>query len=203
MMVFQKQILCLAFFVAIISSSFGQGYSIAGIPQEYLGASAVIRENIQEVRVDKTGKFFQKNRTVATIFKKDAEDLAVLAVDYNSLIKVKSISANAYDIVGKQIFKSKASDIKDYSNFSSFSVYEDTRVKLIDATRTEFPYTVELEYELEIGTLFYIPNWVPQATPKYPVMSARGSYTFFPDNPIRFLPRTLQVKEQALPRQMG
>ncbi|EMS31600.1 hypothetical protein C943_01871 [Mariniradius saccharolyticus AK6] len=178
--------------IGLVSVGNCQNFSISGIPQEYLGASAVIRESAQEVRVDKTGKFFQKNRTVATIFKKDAEDLAVLAVDYNSLIKVKSISANAYDIVGKQIFKSKASDIKDYSNFSSFSVYEDTRVKLIDATRTEFPYTVELEYELEIGTLFYIPNWVPQATPKYPVMSTRGSYTFFPDNPIRFFAKNIE-----------
>lgn len=193
-MVSRKQFFCVAFLVAIVSPLFGQDYSISGIPQEYLGASAVIRENTQEVVVVNTGKFYLRSRTVATIFKKDAEDLAELAVDYSSVIKVKSISANAYDIVGKQIFRSKASDVKDYSNFNSFSVYEDNRVKMVDAKQTEFPYTVELVYELEIGTLFYIPNWIPQSYYKVPVMSARAVYSFFPDNPIRFFAKNIDTE---------
>lgn len=192
-MVSRKQFFCVAFLVAIVSPLFGQNFSVSGIPEDYLGGSAVIREDIQDIKVDKSGKFLLKSRTVATIFKKDAADLAVLAVDYSSVIKVKSISASAYDIVGKQIFKSKSADIKDYSNFGG-SVFEDNRVKVIDASQIEYPYTVELEYELEIGTLFFLPNWVPQSSPKYPVMLARGIYTFFPDNPIRFFAKNIAAE---------
>lgn len=178
--------------VAFAMVCHAQDYSLSGIPQEYLGAPAVIRENIQEVKVDKSGKFFLKQRMVATIFKKEAADLAVLSVDYSSVMKVKSISGNTYDIVGKQVFKSKASDIKDYSNFSSYSVFEDNRVKVIDASRLDYPYTVELEYEMEMGTLFYMPNWIPQPYPNFPVMLARASYSYFPDNPIRFYSKNIE-----------
>jgi transglutaminase-like putative cysteine protease len=175
--------------------SFGQKYATATInPEQIINAPAVIREDIQEVVVGASGEFILKNKLVVTIFKKEANDLAVLQVDYEPKIKIKSINGNVYDLIGNTIKKGSKSDISDYSNFNSFSIYEDNRIKVMDLRQLNFPYTVEFEYEVEYPNLFFLPNWYPQSYPKIPVEIAHGKYIYPKASKLRFFTQTIDEK---------
>ncbi|MCR9013734.1 DUF3857 domain-containing transglutaminase family protein [Aquiflexum gelatinilyticum] len=175
--------------------SFGQKYATATInPEQIINAPAVIREDIQEVVVGASGEFILKNKLVVTIFKKEANDLAVLQVDYEPKIKIKSINGNVYDLIGNTIKKGSKSDISDYSNFNSFSIYEDNRIKVMDLRQLNFPYTVEFEYEVEYPNLFFLPNWYPQSYPKIPVEIAQVKYIYPKASKLRFFTQTIDEK---------
>lgn len=187
-------LLCLCLLTAI-QPSFGQKYAATTINPEHIkNAPAVIREDIQEVVVGAGGGFSVKSKMVVTIFKKEANDLALLQVDYTNKIKIKSIDGRVYDLMGSVIKKGGKSDISDYSNFNSFSIYEDNRIKLMDLRQLDFPYTVEFEYEVEYPNLFFLPNWYPQSYPNIPVEIAHGKYTYPKATKLRFFSKTIDDK---------
>lgn len=161
------------------------------LPDEWKNAPAIIHESIQEVTVDASGKFTVRKKLRATILKTDANSLAVLSVPYSKSIKVKNISGEATDLLGKSIYKFKKSDIQDYSNFSSFSVYEDNRVKVLDIQQHKLPYTVSFDYELEYPNLYYIPSWIPQPYTKIPVQKTSIRYSIPSDKTVRFFSKTI------------
>lgn len=187
-------LLCLCLLTAI-QPSFGQKYAATTINPEHIkNAPAVIREDIQEVVVGAGGGFSVKSKMVVTIFKKEANDLGLLQVDYTNKIKIKSIDGRVYDLMGSVIKKGGKSDISDYSNFNSFSIYEDNRIKLMDLRQLDFPYTVEFEYEVEYPNLFFLPNWYPQSYPNIPVEIAQGKYTYPKATKLRFFSKTIDDK---------
>ena len=183
-------LLCLCLLTAI-QPSFGQKYAATTINPEHIkNAPAVIREDIQEVVVGAGGGFSVKSKMVVTIFKKEANDLGLLQVDYTNKIKVKSIDGRVYDMMGSVIKKGGKSDISD----NSFSIYEDNRIKLMDLRQLDFPYTVEFEYEVEYPNLFFLPNWYPQSYPKIPVEIAQGKYIYPKASKLRFFTQTIDEK---------
>ena len=187
-------LLCL-FLFSIDQQLFGQKYSAATINPEHIkNAPAVIREDIQEVYIEPSGVFSVKTKMVATIFKKEANDFAILQVDYTPKIRIKSINGNVYDLLGNTIKKGGKSDISDYSNFNSFSIYEDNRIKVMDLRQLNFPYTVEFEYVVEYPNLFFLPNWYPQSYPKIPVETAQGKYIYPKATKLRFFSKTIEDK---------
>lgn len=187
-------LLCLCLLTAI-QPSFGQKYAATTINPEHIkNAPAVIREDLQEVVVGAGGGFSVKSKMVVTIFKKEANDLGLLQVDYTNKIKIKSIDGRVYDMMGSVIKKGGKSDISDYSNFNSFSIYEDNRIKLMDLRQLDFPYTVEFEYEVEYPNLFFLPNWYPQSYPSIPVEIAHGKYIYPKATKLRFFSKTIDDK---------
>ncbi|WP_113924243.1 DUF3857 domain-containing transglutaminase family protein [Cognataquiflexum aquatile] len=187
-------LLCLCLLTAV-QPSFGQKYAATTINPEHIkNAPAVIREDIQEVVVGAGGGFSVKSKMVVTIFKKEANDLGLLQVDYTNKIKIKSIDGRVYDMMGSVIKKGGKSDISDYSNFNSFSIYEDNRIKLMDLRQLDFPYTVEFEYEVEYPNLFFLTNWYPQSYPNIPVEIAQGKYIYPQATKLRFFSKTIDDK---------
>jgi hypothetical protein len=97
-------------------------------------------------------------------------------------------------MMGSVIKKGGKSDISDYSNFNSFSIYEDNRIKLMDLRQLDFPYTVEFEYEVEYPNLFFLPNWYPQSYLNIPVEIAQGKYIYPQATKLRFFSKTIDDK---------
>lgn len=173
-------------------------YAVSGINVEWLSdASAVVRSTSQDVKVDQFGKISLKDKTAITILKSDANDLAILSVPYSKMVKLKAISGIVYDASGKIIEKSKKNNIQDYSNFSSFSIFEDNRVKVLDLKQYKLPYTVEFEYELELVNLFYLPNWVPQNYSQIPVQKATATYEYPAEHTLRFFSKNITGETTA------
>ncbi|MCH7400905.1 DUF3857 domain-containing protein [Belliella kenyensis] len=164
-----------------------QEYAVAKLdPKLVEKASAVIRLSEESNVVDENGKITRSVKIAYTIFKAEANDLAETQVNYSKSIQFKNLQANVYDAAGKLILKSKKSDIKDYSNFSSFSIYEDNRQKVLDMKQYKYPYTVEFLYEVQYPNLYYISSWYPQPYSALPVESASVTYDLPKDKRIRF-----------------
>jgi len=174
-------------------------YAVSGINADWLiDASAVVRYTSQDVKVDQSGKISLTDKTAITILKSDANELAILSVPYSKMVKIKSISGTVYDGSGKVIDKGKKSKIQDYSNFSSFSIFEDNRVKVMDLKQYKLPYTVEFEYELELANLFYLPNWVPQNYSQVPVQKATATYEYPEEHNLRFFSKNIEGETTTL-----
>jgi transglutaminase-like putative cysteine protease len=94
---------------------------------------------------------------VITIFNAKGADFAKEDIGYDKLTKITSLNANVYDAFGKGIKKLKKSEIYDQSYYSG-SLFSDDRFKAFDLSQGTYPYTVEIEYELEYDYLYSIPS---------------------------------------------
>ena len=134
------------------------------------GANAIIRDHQTHFRVISAGKGVRKVQYSITILNKKAAEQARLVVYYDKLNKVKSIDGKAFDASGKQIAKIRKSDIKDHSNFESYSIFEDNRLKTAVFSVHTYPYTVWWEYEIETTHMMFYPLWMPLASKALPSM---------------------------------
>lgn len=138
-------------------------YRVSKIPVDLLeGAHAVLRDHHTHFTIINEGEGLLKVRYALTILNEQAKDQARLVVRYDKLTKVKDIEGRVYNAAGELIDKLRNSDIEDRSNFQSFSIFEDNRVKTASFSLYTYPYTVEWEYELEVSNMMFYPIWYPQ-----------------------------------------
>jgi hypothetical protein len=95
----------------------------------------------------------------ATIFTSNASEYTQQFVYYDKLSKISSLKANIYDADGTLVKKLKASDFIDHAAVDGFTLYSDNRLKFIDLRYHAFPFTIEIEYELQHNFQFYIPTF--------------------------------------------
>lgn len=155
--------ICLMIFYGKLLYAAGGNYSIATIPPQLLeNANAIIRVHETTFTVKSIGEATQKVHYTITILNEKAKRHATLGVPYSKLIKFNSLQGTLYDASGKEIKKLKKSDIGDVSAISDVSLFEDTRMKIASFTYTQYPYTVEFEYEVTSYNMLFYPHWEPQ-----------------------------------------
>jgi len=122
-------------------------------------AHTVLRVCKLELEI-KSEKYAVLNVTEArTILNKNGEKDTYFKQAYSPMNKITSVKAKVYDETGKQIKSLGADDVKDYSNISDFSLYEDDRVKLLDPKNLTYPFTVEYTYEIDLKQTLFLPSW--------------------------------------------
>lgn len=150
-------------FIFFISSSFGKEgprYPVKEIPEDLKrGMYAVIRESDVTFEIYSKSKSSFRYKMVISILNAKAKEYASVAVGYDKFRKVESLKANVYDADGNLIRKLKANEINDQSAISGFSLFEDNRVKFADLSYGIYPYTVEVEYEIQKKYLYAIPEF--------------------------------------------
>lgn len=168
---------------------FGQfNYDIKLIPTPLLdNSNVVIRNKESQFKILSASNASFHSLEAITIFNSKGREHAIKAIYYDRLTKVSQLKATVYDGNGILVKKLKVSDFEDRSAISGFSLYEDNRVKFADLSSNNYPFTIELEYELEYKFLFYIPVF-------YPIwdehMSAeRAKFTI--NYPLEYKPRTV------------
>lgn len=133
-------------------------YPVSAIPAE-------LKENVDVVvREDfKTFVILSKNHSrfrihfVATILNEKGNDYANDQVYYDKFTKVVDINGAVYDLAGKQIKKLKNKDIYDQAAFDGgMTLFSDSRIKILDLAQSIYPYTVEIDYEVDYKYLLSI-----------------------------------------------
>jgi hypothetical protein len=138
-------------------------YKITNIPSALmLDANAVVRKNIINFTVKSESKAVKKVTTAITIFNQDGRDFSELLLSYDQFHKVKNIEGYVFDENGINIKELSSDDIKDYSDVSKGTVYEDSRIKKIELYSQKFPYTVEFSYEVVYYGYVGWPSWINQ-----------------------------------------
>lgn len=162
-------------------------YAVSNIAPELLvNAKSVIREDFTTFNVNSPATADLTVRMVVTRLQSEA-DYESLTVGYDTHIKIGKISAAIYDKNGALVRKIGRKEIQDYSAVDGFSIYTDSRLKYLDLSYGEYPYTVEYEYEKSYSGIQSYPGWYVQ---DYDTSVEKSGYTLT-------LPAGLDIKYQA------
>jgi hypothetical protein len=154
---------------------------------------AVIREQVFDFKIVARNKSKTYYRQVATILNSNGQRLAMMTIPYDRNTKVSSIRGTVYDGNGYITKKLKSSEIYDHGYFDGYTLYSDNRYKRIDLTQNEYPYTVELEFEIESNILYYIPSFELYDDDEVGIERTSYSITYPPDLKPRY--HLLNAKE--------
>lgn len=132
-------------------------YPVNAIPEELKkGVNAVVREDRLTYEITSRSTATSRAHFVVTIFNGNARSFAKKTLGYDKLSKITVFKASVYDAGGALIKKIKSSDIQDGSAFDGVSLFSDNRYKSVDLTQSQYPYTVEFEYETQYKFLYAI-----------------------------------------------
>ncbi|MCB9339930.1 MAG: DUF3857 domain-containing protein [Lewinellaceae bacterium] len=121
-------------------------------------ANAVIRLQKMDFYVKQPGEAVKKETLVVTLLN-DKSRYNELRLFYDSFNKIKKVGGKIYDAQGKLVREVEKKEIQDMSAISNFSIYEDNRIRYVEVKYSEYPYTVEFEYEMNYNDLFGYPDW--------------------------------------------
>ena len=152
--------------LAFVPGTFAGGpakYEVAKIPSSLTEkANAVVRSYETTFTIKSAASATKKIKYVITLLNEKAGDEATLVVPYDKTIKVNYIRASLYSAQGQLVKQLKKSNIRDQSAVSNGSVHEDNRIKYATLAQTQYPYTVEFEYEESYSVSLFYPTWSPQ-----------------------------------------
>ena len=124
-----------------------------------VNANSVVRLNEMTIELRSKKSMLVKNKTVVTVLNSKGIPHARTVLGYDDSKKVKALEVLIYDATGQQIEKIKKKDFKDVSAADGFSLYLDYRLLYYKYTPTNYPYTLEFNYEYESTDTGIIPYW--------------------------------------------
>ena len=158
---YTKKLALLLVVLLTISYSFSQEnfYSFLTLDASLKdNANAVVRLNDITINVEAPDKMITSVKRIVTVLNKQGDDDVNSFVHYDNNIKIKSLEAVIFNALGKQLKKFKKNDFNDVSAVSGGTLYSDSRVKYLEYTPVNYPYTIELTYDVMTNsTAFIIP----------------------------------------------
>ncbi|MFY7672019.1 DUF3857 domain-containing protein [Tenacibaculum sp. MEBiC06402] len=130
-------------------------------PELTKDANAVIRDNYIEINIDALNEMTVKERRVTTVLNKLGNKHVGAYASYDNDTKITDLSVKVYNSFGKEIKKYSKSKFTDVSAVDGGTLYSDSRVKYIDYTPTNYPYTIVFEKEYKTSSTGFIPKWYP------------------------------------------
>jgi transglutaminase-like putative cysteine protease len=137
-------------------------YKVSDIPKNLLtDAKAVVRNSETTFDITAINKAVMSKKYAITILNQNGLDYSIFAEGYNKFLSVRKIEWNIYDQNGIPVRLSSSVEVQDYSAIAGYSLYEDTRVKVVDPKYRTTPFTIEYSYEIAFDGLFFMPDWNP------------------------------------------
>jgi hypothetical protein len=176
---------------------FDESFAAASIPAGLAGdAPVVVRLYDHSFTIRDSRRSTERVRRVVTVLGPEGRNEGVAVVPYDKFSSIRRFEGQIRDASGRVVRRLRRSELGDYSAISGFSLYEDVRVRTAELYHDVYPYTVELEYEVEhSGSLFY-PSWYPQET-SAPVQLARFTVERPATVPIRYHTHRLAVEPEV------
>ncbi len=132
------------------------------IPLELkVNANAVVRYDNIDIDVKAFNKMIYTNKRAITIFNSSGDSKHGAVMGYSKNISIKKMEAKIYNANGDEIKKIRKNDFQDVSAVDGGTLYSDDRVKYLDYTPINYPYTVTFEIEVEYHTTAFLPGWRP------------------------------------------
>jgi hypothetical protein len=150
-------------------------YSAAGIPDSLKqDANSVVRYSSDEVTIKGPGQAIIKHHSLVTILNEKADREAIVQFFYNKKNDTYSdIEIRAYDANGVLLKKYHKSDMYDGAMLDNETMVSDERFLGLKHTIANYPTTIEVEYEEDLGSFISLDDW------RYSLRSIR-----FPQNPM-------------------
>lgn len=153
----------LLFTTFIISSfSFAQNYAVDQIPADLVkDAYAVVRKNDEKIELLKVDELKYTEEVVVTVLSKAGDNYVGAHANYDPNTKIDLFEATLFDANGKEVRKFKTKDFGDQSYVSGGQMYTDDRVKYLNYTPTNYPYTIHYKIATTNKNTLWIPRWSP------------------------------------------
>ncbi len=172
-------------------------YPVSAIPEELKeNVNVVVREDHMVYIIYSKHRALSRIQFVVTILNDKGNDYARKTVYYNNLSKVTDMNAVVYDATGKQIKKLRNNEIYEQSAYDG-SLYSDLRLKHVDLSQANYPYTVAFDYEIEYKYLYSIPSSY-LISEKQSLQSATYQLIFPPALKPRYYTRNLNDVKPAM-----
>lgn len=162
-MSFRKLIgFCLLLNAFLVYSQDRPELSVSHIDEAMMdNANAVVRLNEVVVSLKSSSQMSVKEKRIITILNKKGNKNIDAFVYYDRNVKIKTLQVLAFDALGNQIKKVKKNDFKDVSAVSGGTLYSDSRVKYLEYTPINYPYTIQFTCETTTGNTAFIPPFTP------------------------------------------
>ncbi len=170
-------------------------YDASLIPKDLLRyASAVIRNEEITTEVKELDNVSYHVKRVITVLNPNGDNIAHMAIYYDKSIAIKYIKGIAINEFGKVIAKFSERDFEDVSTAGNSDLFEEYRVKHYIPSITQYPYTIDYEYETKNKQSLSLDNWYP--APENGLAIEKSSYQMIcsPDFNLRFKQFNLPAK---------
>jgi len=200
-----KRIIPLLFILlSSIIASAQNNYDVSLIPKDLMPyASAVVRNEEISTTVNDLDDVTYHVKRVITILNSNGDDDARLGVGYDKITKVKSIRGLIYDEFGKIQQKISESDFEDIALEDGMTLFDDDRAKVYKKAMTQYPYTIEFEYETRTRQSFRFDDWRPNPITGLAVEKSSYTFTCKSDYAIRYKEVNLQSQFSTNPTLKG
>ncbi|EDP98066.1 DUF3857 domain-containing protein [Kordia algicida OT-1] len=124
-------------------------------------ANAVVRLSETIVNVKAVNDLEISQKRVVTVLNENGINKIGAVVWYDNNIRVKNAEVRIYDKYGKQIKKVRERDFEDVSAVDGGTMYSDSRVKYMDYTPIEYPFTAVFTSEVQTENTANLPSFNP------------------------------------------
>jgi len=182
-----RLLISLFIFVSATASAQENIYDSGTVPKQLMPyASAVVRNSQEAVEVKGLDNTIYYVKKTITVLNKNGDNAANVVLGYDKLTSIKYAKGVVYNSSGMQLFKFSEKDFKDEYDDDGFSLYQDARVKYYVPPVTEYPYTIEYEYEIRNKQTLVLPGWEPNSSAGIAVENSKYSISCKPDFAIRY-----------------
>lgn len=172
---------------------FGQSYSATSIPQKMTErANAVIRDEQYNVQMKAPDDVNISMHKVMTILNKSGDKYGKMVLFYNKSRSIDKLNATILDAEGKIIQKISQKQFADESAISSFSLYEDSRVKWFYPNVMQYPYTIVWDYTVKSKQNLIIDDWNVNEEKDVAVEQSQFQFTCNANDTIRIKENHMQ-----------
>ncbi len=149
-------------FIAITTFSQENAHlSLSLDPALKKNANAVIRLNDIEITIEAQDKMNTKVKRIITVLNKQGNSKVNAYLHYDNTVKIKTLEALVYNAFGKEIKKIKKNSFNDVSAVDGGTLYSDSRLKYLEYTPVNYPYTIELNYETTSTSTAFLRPFAP------------------------------------------
>ncbi|WP_372935089.1 DUF3857 domain-containing protein [Seonamhaeicola sp.] len=152
----------LLLFVTTLTFSQDNLYTSLTIPDNLTqNANAVVRKHSVDITLKSSSQMQVVEKRIITVLNKQGNENIDAYVFYDNNKRIVNLQVLVFDAYGKQIKKFKKKDFKDESAVSGGTLYSDSRVKYLDYTPINYPYTIEFICETVNSNTAFIQSFYP------------------------------------------
>ncbi|WP_430399381.1 DUF3857 domain-containing protein [Flavobacterium sp.] len=157
-----KKYSILSLLIFINSTILAQSKNSFNISKDLLqNANTVVNLQRIEINIISQNEYKVKTKKNITVL----NEYGLKSIDafeyYSDSDKIIYINAVIYNVNGTEIKKIKGKDFKDQSVTDGFSIITDNRIKYLDFTPIEYPFTIEYDSEVRSSNTAFVPSWIP------------------------------------------
>jgi hypothetical protein len=155
--------LSVLFFSSQLSASVRDELSVKLIPDSLLlGANMIVRLSETTLTITSPSQAEYEVHDIVTILNESGAAELTQGYSYNQFSKITDFHINIYDKDGKLLNKHNLSDMKDFSLYDGFSLFNDARFKFLQTNGGQYPITIDRTVTRKYQGFMDMPNWYIQ-----------------------------------------